>query len=114
MSKFTNAEENILTLIYNGYLDYEKLAEMLFVSKKTILTHMANIREKTGCKNMAEIVYKLVKFDKRKGNYMNGQLIGELGKVFEKYGYNLIAIEKKNTDKEQVNITIEDNNGKNN
>jgi nucleoside diphosphate kinase len=46
---------------------------------------------------------------------MNGQLIGELGKVFEKYGYNLIAIEKKNTDKEQVNITIEDNkNGQNN
>jgi DNA-binding CsgD family transcriptional regulator len=107
MSKFTKTEENILTLIYNGYLDYEKLAQMLFVSKSTISTHIRHIREKTGCKNMTEIVYKLVKFDRKKGDYMNGQLIGELGKVFEKYGYNLTAI---NTDKKEVTIKIEVNN----
>lgn len=115
MSKFTKTEKELLTFIYNGYVDVNRLANVMFVTPSTMKTHLWRVKKKSGCKTMAELVYKVIKFDRQKGDYMNGQLIGELGKVFEKYGYNLIAIEKKNTDKEQVNITIEDNkNGQNN
>lgn len=108
---FTKTEKEILTFIYNGYLDINRLANVMFVTPSTMKTHLWHVKKKLGCKTMAELVYKVIKFDRQKGDYMNGKLIAELGNVFEKYGYNLTAVDTK---EKEVNIKIEENNGQNN
>jgi DNA-binding CsgD family transcriptional regulator len=114
--KFTETEKTILSLIYNGVLSIERLAEVLFVSKNTIITHMNHIRTKLGCHSLAEIVYKVLKYCKPKGEKLNGLLLAEMGQVFEKYGYRLVNLDTNQTelDLEKINITIEGNNGQNN
>lgn len=105
----TKTEVEILKHIENGVLDYDKLAEVMFVTRNTIETHIARIRYKLGCHTMAEIVYKLL--TRKRDEKVNGQLIAEIGKVFEKFGYKLTTIETTKTtqDKERVSIVIEDN-----
>lgn len=104
----TKTEVEILKHIENGVLDYDKLAEVMFVTRNTIETHIARIRYKLGCHTMTELVYKIL--TRRRNEQMNGQLIAEMGKVFEKFGYKLTTIETTKTtqDKERVNIVIED------
>ena len=48
-------EKEILLLICKGMTNYE-IADTLFISKRTVDKHRANILEKTGCKNTASLV----------------------------------------------------------
>lgn len=56
----TNRENEILTLIASGKSNHE-VAETLFISTKTVETHKANILEKLGLKNTAELVKYAIK-----------------------------------------------------
>ncbi len=53
-------ERNILTEICNGESNQE-IAERLFISKRTVEKHRANIMMKTGCGNTASLVVFAVK-----------------------------------------------------
>ncbi|MCC5929081.1 MAG: hypothetical protein JJU28_07530 [Cyclobacteriaceae bacterium] len=54
-------EMQILELIGKG-LSSEQITDQLCISKKTLYTHRRNLLKKTRCKNMAEVVYRQVKF----------------------------------------------------
>lgn len=53
-------EKEILLLICKGYTNYE-IADKLFISKRTVDKHRANILEKTNCKNTANLVVYAIK-----------------------------------------------------
>ena len=44
-----------------GGLSNQEIADKLFISKRTVDKHRANILEKTGCKNTANIVVYAIK-----------------------------------------------------
>ena len=56
----TKRENEILGLIASGKSNHE-VAELLFISTKTVETHKANILEKLGLKNTAELVKYAIK-----------------------------------------------------
>lgn len=53
-------EREILLLICKGLTNYE-IADSLFISKRTVDKHRANILEKTNCKNTANLVVYAIK-----------------------------------------------------
>ena len=53
-------EKEILLLICKGMTNYE-IADTLFISKRTVDKHRANILEKTNCKNTANLVVYAIK-----------------------------------------------------
>lgn len=53
-------EKEILLLICKGLTNYE-IADTLFISKRTVDKHRANILEKTNCKNTANLVVYAIK-----------------------------------------------------
>lgn len=53
-------EKEILLLICKGMTNYE-IADALFISKRTVDKHRANILEKTNCKNTANLVVYAIK-----------------------------------------------------
>ncbi len=53
-------ETEVLPLICEGFSNHE-IAERLFISKRTVDKHRANILAKTGCKNTASLVVYAVK-----------------------------------------------------
>lgn len=53
-------ELEIVLLICKGYSNSD-IAEKLFISKRTVDTHRANILDKTGCKNTANLVVYAIK-----------------------------------------------------
>ncbi len=53
-------ETEILPLVCEGLANHE-IAERLFISKRTVDKHRANILAKTGCKNTASLVIYAVK-----------------------------------------------------
>jgi DNA-binding NarL/FixJ family response regulator len=53
-------ETEILPLVCEGLANHE-IAERLFISKRTVDKHRANILAKTGCKNTASLVIHAVK-----------------------------------------------------
>lgn len=53
-------EREILLLICKGFSNME-IADQLFISKRTVDKHRANILEKTGCRNTANLVVYAIK-----------------------------------------------------
>jgi DNA-binding NarL/FixJ family response regulator len=53
-------ETEVLIEICRGYSNQE-IADKLFISKRTVDKHRANILEKTGCRNTANLVYFAIK-----------------------------------------------------
>lgn len=53
-------ETEILLLICQG-LSNQEISEQLFISKRTVDKHRANILEKTGCRNTANLVVYAIK-----------------------------------------------------
>ncbi len=56
----SNREKEILVAVCQG-LSNHQIADNLFISKRTVDKHRANIMEKTGCKNTANLVVYAVK-----------------------------------------------------
>lgn len=56
----SDREKEILLLICKG-LSNQEIGEQLFISKRTVDKHRANILEKTGCKNTANLVVWAIK-----------------------------------------------------
>lgn len=56
----SDREKEVLTEICNG-LSSSEIAEKLFISKRTVEKHRANLMEKTGCSNTASLVMFAVK-----------------------------------------------------
>ncbi len=56
----TDREAEVLPLICAG-LSTQQIADRLFISKRTVDKHRANILEKTGCKNTASLVVYAVR-----------------------------------------------------
>ncbi len=53
--QLSSREREILLLVCRG-LSNQEIADELFISKRTVDKHRANILEKTGCKNTASLV----------------------------------------------------------
>jgi DNA-binding NarL/FixJ family response regulator len=51
----TNREKQILKLIYEGHTS-KQIAEKLYISKRTVESHRANILHKTNSRNTAELI----------------------------------------------------------
>ena len=56
----SDREKEILLLICRG-MSNQEIADKLFISKRTVDKHRANILEKTGCKNTASLVVYAVR-----------------------------------------------------
>ena len=56
----SDREKEILLLVCQGLSNHE-IAERLFISKRTVDKHRANILEKTGCRNTAHLVVYAIK-----------------------------------------------------
>ena len=56
----SNREVEILVEVCRG-LSNQEIADKLFISKRTVDKHRANIMEKTGCKNTANLVVYAIK-----------------------------------------------------
>ncbi|MDE6499818.1 MAG: response regulator transcription factor [Rikenella sp.] len=59
-ASLSDREREILLLICKGLTNYE-IADRLFISKRTVDKHRANILEKTNCKNTANLVVYAIK-----------------------------------------------------
>lgn len=53
-------EREILVAVCRG-LSNQEIADSLFISKRTVDKHRANILEKTGCRNTADLVVYAIK-----------------------------------------------------
>lgn len=53
-------EQEILVAVCQG-LSNQEIADRLFISKRTVDKHRANILEKTGCRNTANLVVYAIK-----------------------------------------------------
>ncbi len=58
--ELSDREKEVLLLICKG-LSNQQIADELFISKRTVDKHRANILEKTGCKNTANLVVFAIK-----------------------------------------------------
>ena len=58
--RLSEREEEILVAICRG-LSTQEIADSLFISKRTVDKHRANILEKSGCKNTASLVVYAIK-----------------------------------------------------
>ena len=58
--QLSNREVEILVEVWRG-LSNQEIADKLFISKRTVDKHRANIMEKTGCKNTANLVVYAIK-----------------------------------------------------
>ncbi|MFI3323729.1 MAG: response regulator transcription factor [Rikenellaceae bacterium] len=58
----SSRETEVLIAVCQGLSNHE-IADRLFISKRTVDKHRANIMEKTGCKNTANLVVYAVKHD---------------------------------------------------
>ena len=58
--KLSERETDVLVEICRG-LSTQEIADKLFLSKRTVDSHRANILEKTGCKNTANLVVYAIK-----------------------------------------------------
>lgn len=56
----SDREKEILLLICRG-MSNQEIADKLFISKRTVDKHRANILEKTGCRNTANLVVWAIK-----------------------------------------------------
>ncbi len=59
-SQLSDREQEVLLLICQG-LSNQNIADQLFISKRTVDKHRANILSKTGCKNTANLVVYAIK-----------------------------------------------------
>lgn len=59
-NELSEREQEILLLICQG-LSNQNIADQLFISKRTVDKHRANILSKTGCKNTANLVVYAIK-----------------------------------------------------
>ncbi len=57
-SLLTSREQEICRLVLKGY-GTQELAEVLFISPKTVRVHLANIMKKLSCKSRTELIIKL-------------------------------------------------------
>ena len=62
IDKLTRRELEVLNLICKGYTNKE-IADACFISHRTAGGHRANLLEKTGCKNTAELVAFGIKYN---------------------------------------------------
>jgi len=62
IAKLTRRELEVLNLICKGYTNKE-IADACFISHRTAGGHRANLLEKTGCKNTAELVAFGIKYN---------------------------------------------------
>jgi DNA-binding NarL/FixJ family response regulator len=62
IAKLTRRELEVLTFICKGYTNKE-IADACFISHRTAGGHRANLLEKTGCKNTAELVGFGIKYN---------------------------------------------------
>ena len=58
--QLSQRETEVLLLICQG-LSNQEIAERLFISKRTVDKHRANILDKTGCRNTANLVVYAIK-----------------------------------------------------
>lgn len=58
--ELSSREQEILVMVCRG-LSNQEIADELFISKRTVDKHRANILEKTGCKNTANLVVYAIK-----------------------------------------------------
>ncbi len=58
--ELSSREQEILVMVCRG-LSNQQIADELFISKRTVDKHRANILEKTGCKNTANLVVYAIK-----------------------------------------------------
>ena len=56
----SDREKEILLLVFRG-MSNQEIADKLFISKRTVDKHRANILEKTGCRNTANLVVWAIK-----------------------------------------------------
>ena len=56
--RLTSREYEIAKLIREG-LRYKEIADRLFISERTVSTHVQHMFEKTGVKSKGELIYKL-------------------------------------------------------
>ncbi len=56
---FTKRENEILDLLINGKTS-QQIAEAMFISKYTVDKHRGNMLRKTGAKNTAEMIIKVI------------------------------------------------------
>lgn len=59
--RLSEREEEILVAICRG-LSTQEIADSLYISKRTVDKHRANILEKSGCKNTASLVVYAIKY----------------------------------------------------
>lgn len=58
-NKLTRREEEIITLVING-MSNKQIAKSLFISEKTVKTHLGNIFDKVGIKNRSDLISEVV------------------------------------------------------
>ncbi len=58
--KFTRREKEILQLVCEG-LSNKEIADILFVSERTVVGHKTNLLQKTGCKNTISLMSYAIK-----------------------------------------------------
>ena len=59
--QLSEREREILVAVCRG-LSNQEIADELFISKRTVDKHRANILEKTGCKNTASLVVYAIRY----------------------------------------------------
>ncbi len=67
---FSNREKEILELLITGQTS-QQIAEALFISKYTVDKHRGNMLRKTGAKNTAEMIMKVMRGSILKTNKLN-------------------------------------------